>query len=74
MKDKETELLPCPFCGGKAKLIICRQSFEPFVMVRCENCDTNTKKIVQSVDYCATDEAVKLWNQRADNNSNEIGG
>lgn len=70
MKDKDAELLPCPFCGGKAKLIINMQSFVPYAMVRCENCSTKTKNVMQSVDYCATDEAVKLWNQRADNNSN----
>lgn len=68
MKDKDTELLPCPFCGGKAKLIINMQSFVPYAMVQCENCSAKTKKIVQSVDYCATDEAAKLWNQRADLN------
>lgn len=65
MSGKDTELLPCPFCGGKAKLIINMQAFEPFVMVRCENCGAKTKKIMQSVDYCAADEAVKIWNRRA---------
>lgn len=70
MKDKDTELLPCPFCGGKAKLIINMQSF---AMVRCENCSAKTKNVMQSVDYCAVDEAVKLWNQRMSRDNNEKG-
>ena len=68
MNDKDKELLPCPFCGGKAKLIINMQSFEPYAIVQCKNCSAKTKDIMQSVDYCATDEAAKLWNQRADLN------
>lgn len=70
MKDKDTELLPCPFCGGKAKLVINMQSIERYAMVQCEKCSAKIKNVMQSVDYCATDEAAKLWNQRADNNSN----
>lgn len=73
MKDKDTELLPCPFCGGKAKLIINIQFFEQYVMVRCENCGAKTKNIIQSVDYCATDEAAKLWNQRMSRDNNDKG-
>lgn len=63
----------CPFCGGKAKLIINMQSFEPYAMVRCENCSAKTKNIIQSVDYCAVDEAVKLWNLRMSRDNNEKG-
>lgn len=68
MNVEDKELLPCPFCGSKAKLITDIQSFQPYALVRCENCSAKTKKVMQSVDYCATDEAAKLWNQRADLN------
>lgn len=68
MNVKDTELLPCPFCGSKAKLIANTQSFLPYVLVQCENCSAKTKNVMQSIDYCATDEAAKLWNKRADLN------
>lgn len=68
MNDKDTKLLPCPFCGGKAKLIIDMKAFAPYAMVRCENCSAKTKDVMQSIKYCAVDEAAKLWNQRADLN------
>lgn len=71
MNVKDTELLPCPFCGGKAKLIVNIQSFQPYALVQCENCSVETKKVMQSVDYCATDEAAKLWNRRVPSNHNK---
>ena len=64
MNDKDTKLLPCPFCGGKAKLIINIQTFTPYVAVCCENCSVQSKKVIQNVNYCAVDEAIKLWNKR----------
>lgn len=73
MNDKDTELLPCPFCGGKARLVINMQSFERYAMVQCENCSAKTKNVIQSVDYCATDEVAKLWNQHMSRDNNEKG-
>lgn len=50
-KDK---LLPCPFCGGKARFI----NFYSLYMVECETCraatDTDHKK----------ENAIKIWNTR----------
>lgn len=59
------ELKPCPFCGATAKL-----RFGPmleYAYVECEVCGARTKIINRSVKYCATDEAAKAWNRRADN-------
>ena len=56
------ELLPCPFCGGVAKL----NSFMFNVWtVDCTSCEVQTR-----VDYHAADpkgKAVETWNRRADN-------
>lgn len=63
---KETELKPCPFCGGRAKLI------ENHIiggndnsLVKCELCGVRTPAYEVSVKYCPNDEATKTWNRRA---------
>ncbi len=73
MSGKDTELLPCPFCGGKAKLIINKQYCEPYAVVQCENCSAKVKDVIQSLDYCAVEEAAKRWNQRMSRDNNEKG-
>lgn len=65
MNLENIKLKPCPFCGSKATLFVDSRSFEPYALVRCENCNAETKKMTQSVEYCAADEAVKIWNRRA---------
>lgn len=65
MKDKDTELLPCPFCGNIADLKKCPTSTSPRVYIECSKCGATTKSIYTSLDYCAVKEAAKLWNRRA---------
>lgn len=65
MNLENIKLKPCPFCGSKATLIVDSRSFESYALVRCENCSAETKKMIQSVKYCAADEIVKIWNRRA---------
>lgn len=51
------ELLPCPFCGGKAE--IQRNCYEQYFVV-CKNC-----KCVMWAEYCRDAEQVKsAWNTR----------
>ena len=70
MNVKDTELLPCPFCGNQAKIRYKKIDSNNAVYIQCSGCKIITESIIEDTDYCAVDEAVKLWNQRADNNSN----
>lgn len=58
-----TELKPCPFCGGKAKLH--NEVFAEFCVkvfyVQCTNCGVRTMK------DGFTEYAVKDWNRRVNN-------
>ena len=60
--ETEYDLLPCPFCGGKAELI--NNMFESGVYVKCLNCDTQSAFTRISACYCANDKAVEKWNRR----------
>lgn len=58
-----TEIKPCPFCGGEAKL----QRFGRFYYISCEN--ENCECLVES-GYMNTEEsAVESWNRRANDDS-----
>ena len=61
------ELKPCPFCGATARLKFGYQNTQAYV--ECEVCEARSGIINQSVKYCATDEAVKAWNRRANNDA-----
>lgn len=56
MKDKN-DLLPCPFCKGKASIM---QNYLNYYFVICEKCfaRTDVKRLKEK--------AVELWNQRAE--------
>lgn len=58
----EIKLLPCPFCGGKARFI----NFYGLYMVECETC-----RIATDTDYTKED-VIKIWNTRA--NTIPVGG
>lgn len=56
-QELESHLLPCPFCGGKAKFI----DFG-YVMVRCEKCGVTT------VNCHNREYAYRHWNNRVADN------
>lgn len=64
-------LLPCPFCGGKARIYYAPHNDEagiPCYGVSCESCKTMIGTVKNGVtDFFRTAiEAVNAWNNRAD--------
>ena len=68
------ELLPCPFCGGKAQEITDYTSKHPSSIIVCTACGSSTKRYVGYPDYrdlTYTDTADRIkqqvrdaWNRR----------
>lgn len=51
--EEKEKLLPCPFCGGKAKLVSSVESW-----VECKSCGATSR-------FCACDSgAIEKWNKR----------
>lgn len=62
---KEIELKPCPFCGGKAKIIEIG-SYGSVIQARCTSCGAGSKLVLLSAKYAAADKAADNWNHRTD--------
>ena len=69
MKDKE--LLPCPFCGGKAELATINNLGHDIigVVVRCKNCHSEGSSFkygyMSPEENERTEKAIAAWNNRA---------
>ena len=65
-KVKEIKLKECPCCGGETKFRhIDGVSGRPIsVCAHCTKCGLETKAFKVSADYCAKEEAAKVWNRR----------
>ena len=57
MKNKENELLPCPFCGSSA--YIGRETMSPYYTIGCITC-----RCVFVREFIDRDNAIKFWNKR----------
>lgn len=54
----DADLLPCPFCGGKAEAKKPDPSYE-FTLIKCQECDAQTDERIDFAD------AAEAWNRRA---------
>lgn len=62
---KEIKLRECPCCGGEAEFG--QTNFtqtKGSVLIYCTSCDLRTNIFDESLDYCAKEEAAKVWNLR----------
>lgn len=68
MNDKDTELLPCPFCGSQARVKYETIGSKYAAYIQCLECKIRTESIIEDTDYCAVGEVIKSWNKRVDLN------
>lgn len=55
----------CPCCGKTAQeKQIETKTGNKYVWIECKDCGLQTQHYQGSVDYCAKDEAAKVWNRR----------
>ncbi len=59
MDKKENELLPCPFCGGKAEMQYTQRQYDFYDAVECQNCGAS----IASALFYKTD-CKERWNRR----------
>lgn len=69
---KETELKPCPFCGGEAKISVIEKGFKSIIECTTHYCGF----MRHSFNNGETDEQVAFrltiaWNRRANNEQRE---
>ena len=54
----------CPFCGAPASVKAEYVNECRFAVVECDVCLSRGEMKEISLEYCAKDEAIKLWNRR----------
>lgn len=60
LKEYEEQLKPCPFCGGKARLMAWDIDLETYYFVNCRKCEVKPCTARHTnIKY-----AVKAWNKR----------
>lgn len=61
------ELKPCPFCGGKARLLV-----GDGVRVICSKCYAGTMILTDNMEYesNAVETVIEKWNRRANDDTN----
>lgn len=59
-----TEIRPCPFCGGKGKIIHTIKELGGTSTITCEMCGAKTEDYIISFKYSSDEKAIKAWNRR----------
>lgn len=62
--NQKIDLLPCPFCGGKPRLLHENLGINKYSYIKCMGCDTESGKFIISADHSCDDKAVEAWNRR----------
>lgn len=65
--DSNYDLLPCPFCGGRASVRKCGFWFKWLIdyLVQCDSCDSFADSRFNKRFSGTIQEAVDRWNHRA---------
>ena len=74
---EKIKLKECPCCGGEAEMKETNYigATPSTVKVLCKKCALQTKTFIESIDYCAKEEAAKVWNNRyVETNQDDFGG
>ena len=67
MSNEELKLLPCPFCGGNAKIIedyFNQQEFPDYIAIKCDVCFSCSHDFL-GWQKNAKERAIEAWNRRA---------
>jgi Lar family restriction alleviation protein len=65
-----SKLKSCPFCGGKAKILVNNSKHNAYASVYCTKCRAEIRRLI-SLKYSAVDECVKAWNMRSEKEINK---
>lgn len=60
------DLLPCPFCGGKAEIVLAEEAGESAFVAQCMtlNCSASSK-VIYAIKEDVRELLVEAWNRRA---------
>lgn len=64
--SQKIDLLECPFCNGKARLLHENLGINKYSYIMCMGCEVETRKFIISTDHSCDEEAIKAWNRRKD--------